>query len=114
LSSSLTPEQRRLRGQIGAAVSWANTTSRTARTAPGHAGLRKRFELEVDPAGTLPPEERAKRAEQAFKAHMLKLSYKSSRARSKAAQARRHATELETEAATVDAELGKLNGHPAA
>ena len=39
------------------------------------------FEAKVDPLNELPPKERARRADQAFKAHMASLAYKSARAR---------------------------------
>jgi hypothetical protein len=34
---SLTPAQRKLRGQLGGYTSWGNTTNRSARTAPAVA-----------------------------------------------------------------------------
>jgi hypothetical protein len=40
-----------------------------------------RFEREVDPDGTLPPAERARRAEHARKAYFAKLALKSAQAR---------------------------------
>jgi hypothetical protein len=43
----------------------------------------ERFERQVDPNGTLPPEERQRRAESAMKAHMQALALKSSRSRAR-------------------------------
>lgn len=113
-AAALTPEQRRMCGQMGAAASWARTVDRSARTAKARAGLRARFEREIDPGGALPPETLAQTVDQAFKAWMLQLSWKASRNRSKAAWARREAAELETEAATAETELGELDGAGAA
>lgn len=47
------------------------------------AGFMRRFELQVDPDGTLPPEERASRARYALKAHMANLALRSAQARRK-------------------------------
>lgn len=76
----LTPEQRRLRAQIAAHARWAGEDP-AANAARGQAGLLARFEREVDPNGTLPPTERARRAESARRAHMSRLALRSSRAR---------------------------------
>lgn len=81
---SLTPEQRRLRAQLAANVRWSREDpSVNARRA--QAGLVARFEREVDPDGTLPPAERARRVECARKAHMQRLALASSRARKRRA-----------------------------
>jgi hypothetical protein len=50
-------------------------------TAAGTAAFLAKFERQVDPDGTLPPAERARRAEHARKAHMTGLALASSRAR---------------------------------
>lgn len=78
---SLSPIDRSLRGQIAAHTSWANTSDRSARTRNARAKFDERFEREVDPEGILPPEERAKRAENARKAHFARLAFKSAKAR---------------------------------
>ncbi|WP_163890309.1 hypothetical protein [Mycolicibacterium hippocampi] len=70
-----------MRAQLGAHAQWARTEDRTARTAAARSGFYKRFESQVDPDGVLAPEERAKRAENARKAYMLKLSMASARSR---------------------------------
>jgi hypothetical protein len=70
-----------INGRIGAEVSWARTRDRTARTRPARDAFLKRFEKEVDPDGTLPPEERRQRAEHAKRAYMLQLAKRSAAAR---------------------------------
>jgi hypothetical protein len=50
---------------------------------PAHRGFRARFEREVDPEGTLPPAERAARAERARRAWMLQLAARSAAVRRK-------------------------------
>ena len=77
---NLTPEQRRLRAQAGAYASHVNHTG-SERTAAARAAQQARFEREVDPDGTLPPDERARRAELARKAHMARVSLASAQAR---------------------------------
>lgn len=79
--STLSPAERKLRAQIAAHTSWANTDDRRARTANGTAALLSKFEREVDPDGTLDPSERARRAESARKAHFARLAFKSAQAR---------------------------------
>lgn len=79
--SRLSPAERKLRAQIAAHTSWANTDDRKARTANGTAALLSKFEREVDPEGTLDPAERARRAESARKAHFARLAFKSAQAR---------------------------------
>lgn len=77
----LTPAERSLRARIAVHTSWANTADRTARTAPGRQASMARFEKQVDPDGTLDPAERARRADQAMRAHMARLAFKSAQAR---------------------------------
>lgn len=77
----MTPAERTMRARLGAHAQWARTEDRTARTAAARSGFYKRFENEVDPDGVLSPAERAQRAENARKAHMLKLSMASAKAR---------------------------------
>ena len=66
-----------------------------------------RFEREVDPDGTLAPDERACRAEHLRKAHFTRLALAS-------AKSRRKATELSKVAAEAEAELAELGGPDAA
>lgn len=77
----LTPSERSLRARIAVHTSWANTEDRSARTAPGRRAAMARFERKVDPDGTLSPAERARRADQAMRAHMARLALKSAMAR---------------------------------
>jgi hypothetical protein len=74
---ALNPEERRLRAQIAAHVRWAHDNDPAASTAPARAAFLERFEREVDPEGTLPPDVRARRAEHARKAYFKGLALKS-------------------------------------
>ena len=96
-----TAEERNLIAMIAAHESWAKTTDRPARTANARAALLAKFETEVDPEGTLSPDERVMRAESARKAHFHRLALKSGIARRKSA-------ELAKEAARAEAELRAL------
>lgn len=75
------PRERSLVASIAVHESWAQTEDRTARTAPARKAFLDRFEHLVDPDGTLSPDERAKRAENAKKAHFQRLALKSAQAR---------------------------------
>jgi hypothetical protein len=77
----LTPAQRSLRAKLAAHTSWANTSDRAARTAAARKAANERFARQVDPDGTLPPRERAERAENARKAYFTALALRSTRAR---------------------------------
>jgi hypothetical protein len=78
-----TPEQRALAARIAAHSKWA-TTDATEGTAAARAAFLDRFQREVDPDGTLPPAERARRAEHARKAYFTRLAMASAKARRKA------------------------------
>jgi hypothetical protein len=67
--------------RIAAEISWARTHNRAARTRPARETFLKRFEKEIDPDGTLPPEERRQRAEHAKRAYMLQLAKRSAAVR---------------------------------
>ena len=56
--------------RIAAEISWACTHDRAARTRPARESFLMRFEKEIDPDGTLPPEERQQRAEHAKRAYI--------------------------------------------
>ena len=60
--------------QIAAEISWSRTIDRSARTRPAREAFLRRFEQEVDPDGTLPLDERHRRAEHAKRAYMLRLA----------------------------------------
>lgn len=95
---SSTPAERRLRSSIAAHESWANTTDRTARTAPARRGLDEKF---LTAAGGDPI-----RAEHLRKAHFQRLALKS-------AQARRRAREATAAAEAAEAELRAGGGRVA-
>jgi hypothetical protein len=67
--------------RIGAEISWSRTRDRSARTRPARDKFLERFEREVDPDGTLPVEERRRRAEHARRAYMLRLAKRAVAAR---------------------------------
>jgi hypothetical protein len=85
---SLTPAELSLRGKIAVETSWSRTDNRPARTAAARKAFNDQFEKQVDPEGTLPPTERAKRAEHARKAFYLRLAFKSAQARRRRAEVR--------------------------
>jgi hypothetical protein len=80
-SVSPTATERTLLAQIAAHESWARTDDRSARTANGRKAMLDKFERLVDPDGTLPPAERAKRAKHARVAHFKRMALKSAQAR---------------------------------
>ena len=88
------PTERALLARVAAHTRWAQTSDRTASTAPARKALRDRFEREVDPDGVLPEAERHARAESARSAFYTRLALKSARAR----RLRRQADALEQEA----------------
>jgi hypothetical protein len=67
--------------RIAAEISWSRTYDRSARTRPAREAFLKRFETEVDPDGTMPPEERRRLAEHAKRAYMLRLAKRAVAAR---------------------------------
>ncbi len=87
---------RSLIARLAAHESWARTTDPGARTEPARRALLDRFEREVDPEGTLPPEERARRAAHARKAYFTRLALRS-------AQARRRRSETDSDSGPSDA-----------
>jgi hypothetical protein len=94
---SMNPAERRLRSQIAAHSSWAQTENRSARTAPARAGMNAKFlaQAEGDPV----------RAEHLRKAYFARLALKS-------AQSRRKAKLLTEAAEAAEAELDSLGGEP--
>jgi hypothetical protein len=92
---SLTPKERSLRARLAAHSSWAATSDPSARTAPARAAFLDRFARQVDPDGTLTPEERARRAEHARKAYYQRLALKSALSRRKARDATTVAADVE-------------------
>lgn len=96
--AALTPAERHLSSTIAAHESWANTSNRTARTAPARAALDAKF---LEQAGG----DRV-RAEHLRKAHFARLALKS-------AQSRRKAKELTATAEAAEAELAEAGGQVA-
>jgi hypothetical protein len=82
-----------MRASIAANERWSRVADRQGATATARQAFSDRFENEVDPAGELPPDERARRAAYARKAHMKRLALRSAQARRAAAGARRTAAE---------------------
>jgi hypothetical protein len=81
------PTDRVAVARIAAAERWAREPDRAAATAPARAGLRAKFERQVDPDGLLPPQDRARRADALQHAHMLRMSRAAARGRSRRASA---------------------------
>jgi len=79
--TSLTPSERVMRARLAAHTLHATITDPAAHTAPARKAFLDRFELEVDPDGTLDPSERARRAAHARKAYFARLALKSAKAR---------------------------------
>jgi hypothetical protein len=80
---------RVLIARIAAAERWGRTADRAAATEPARRGLRAKFEREADPDGTLPPQERARRADLLMRSHMLRMSRAAAQARRRAGDTRR-------------------------
>jgi hypothetical protein len=55
----VTPEQRRLRAKIAAHARWMRPMARADQADAARAAINSRLERQVDPAGTLPPDQRA-------------------------------------------------------
>ncbi|MGW4876555.1 hypothetical protein ACWEPI_08365 [Streptomyces sp. NPDC004262] len=85
----MNAEERKLRATLGAHTSWANTTDRTARTAPGSRAAEARFEKQ---ARELHPgagdEFIAKVAENLRKAHFARMGMASAAKRRKNREAK--------------------------
>src|SRR6266511_772615 len=76
----LSPAERSLRARLAAHAMHAQHDARQT-TAAARAAFLARFEAEVDPDGTLPPEERRRRAEHARSAHFTRLALAAAKAR---------------------------------
>jgi hypothetical protein len=76
----LTPEQRSLRGRIAANTRWSREDGKP-NAVRAQAGLLAKFVDQVDPDRVLPEDERLRRAEAARRAHMQRLAFLSSKAR---------------------------------
>jgi hypothetical protein len=88
---ALSPAERSLRGVAGAnALHAAGKTN----TGPALEARMEKYRRQVDPTGTLTPEDREKRAKHAMAADMVRMSLKAAKAR----RLRKEAAELEAEA----------------
>jgi hypothetical protein len=76
---------RTLAARVAAYSRWAHEDPRP-NAARASAAFRAKFLDEVDPDRKLPEEERQRRAESAFRAHMTRLALRSAKARRKRAQ----------------------------
>lgn len=79
-STNMTSSERSLRASLAANTRWANA-DRKVESERARTAQLLRFEKQVDPDGVLAPDERAKRADNAAKAHMQRLALKSAKAR---------------------------------
>ncbi len=79
-SDSHLPEHRQLRARIGAHAMHAQHDGRRI-TRSARKAFLDRFEREVDPNEALPPQERARRADQARRSYFSALALKSAQAR---------------------------------
>lgn len=75
---ALSPAERTLRARLAAHALHAKGGTNTG---PAREAFRSQFEKQVDPEGVLEPDERARRAEHARKAHYTRLSLKAAKAR---------------------------------
>lgn len=81
----MNAEERKLRAQLGAEISWANTADRTARTAPGSRAAEARFEKEArDRHPDASEEQIAQVAEHLRKAHFRRMGLASATKRRRA------------------------------
>lgn len=87
----LTPSQRSQRARAAALAMHAQHDSRVT-SRKGRQAFIASFAEKVDPDGVLAPEERARRADLAYRAHMASLSLRSSTLRSKRATAEQAAS----------------------
>lgn len=74
------PEHRQLRARIAAHAMHARHDGRKV-TRSARKAFLDRFEREVDPDGLLPPQERARRADQARRSYFNALALRSAQAR---------------------------------
>ena len=87
----MTPAERKLRAQIAVQTSWANTSNRSARTAPARDASAARFEKQARELHPNASDTQIRQAAAALaKAHMARMTLKSAqtRAAKRAAQAK--------------------------
>ena len=78
----MTPEQRRLRAKVAANARWSRPMARADQADAARSAIFARLERQVDPAGNLPPDERAFLVRAA--ARQLSAKLNSARARRRA------------------------------
>lgn len=83
MSTNPTPSERTFVARMGAYALHAKVSDPTAHTAPARRAFLDRFEREVDPDGTLPEQERLRRAGYARKLYFTRLALASAKARRK-------------------------------
>lgn len=89
----MNAEERKLRAQLGAEISWANTVDRAARTAPGSRAAEARFEKQAREKHPDASDELiAKVAEHLRKAHFRAMGLASATKRRKKSEAERAAS----------------------
>ncbi len=76
----MSPAERSLRARIAAHAMHAGNDP-VEITAKARAAFLAKFEYQADPEGTLPPEERRRRAEHLRSAHFARLALASAKAR---------------------------------
>lgn len=74
------PKRRSTNASIAALTRWSKQDAKQG-TAAARKGWRARFENQVDPDGTLAPDELHRRTERAITAHMKRLGQRSGDAR---------------------------------
>lgn len=84
---SKDPADRFMAASIAANTRWAHEPDRSAATSPARRAFERRFEDEVDPDRTLPPEERQLRVKAARQAYFMRLALRSAQARRKTVSA---------------------------
>lgn len=67
--------------RIAANTRWAKEPDRSAATQAARDGMARKFDDQVDPGRVLAPEERARRADSARKAHYQRMARRSAQAR---------------------------------
>jgi hypothetical protein len=80
----VTPEQRRLRAKIAANARWSRPMARADQAGAARAAMNARLERQVDPAQTLPPDQRAILVRSAARRLAAELNAARSRKRTRA------------------------------
>lgn len=75
----MTPEQRKLRAKLAAQARWSKPGARGHQSAVIRDRRLQHYEQQVDPDGTLTPEERRACAKSAASEHMTRLRYQKAR-----------------------------------